>query len=497
MKLKNLLGWSSALCLSAMPLQAQTAQEVELLRKQLKELQDNFAKQQELQRQQIEALRQKVESLERSKPTAPATTAAPPAGAPAAGVGAKPWSPSDPIRLGSGRAYADVAFDALFAVGGSTARDIEGGTQLGAHDPNQRGFTVQNLELTLSGAVDPYFRGQAAIIYQINSAGESIFEVEEAFAESQALPGGLQLRAGQFFTEFGRHNPTHPHAWSFVDQPLVNGRMFGGDGMRNPGARLSWLVPAPFYLEAFLTVQDSHGETANSFRSDHEGEAFLGRVNTVGRVRSPGDLLFTPRLATSFELGDTQTLLLGASAALGPNASGPDTDTRIFGFDVTWKWRPVNHHGGFPFVSWTTEAMWRRYDAAAFDWDLNGDGVFTPGTDERDGNGDGIADVYPREALKDHGLYSQLAWGFRKNWVAAFRSDWVSSRRAVYERVFLGPDAQRDTRWRLSPNLTWFPSEFSKVRLQYNYDDRKNIGVDHSLWLQFEFSLGAHPAHKF
>jgi hypothetical protein len=55
----------------------------------------------------------------------------------------------------------------------------------------------------------------------------------------------------------------------------------------------------------------------------------------------------------------------------------------------------------------------------------------------------------------------------------------------------------RARRWRVSPNLTWFPTEYSKIRLQYNYDDRDFIGVDHSVWLQFEFVLGAHGAHKF
>jgi hypothetical protein len=61
----------------------------------------------------------------------------------------------------------------------------------------------------------------------------------------------------------------------------------------------------------------------------------------------------------------------------------------------------------------------------------------------------------------------------------------------------VGRDPARDRRWRLSPNLTWYPSEYSKIRLQYNYDDRRNAGEDHSVWLQFEFSLGAHPAHQF
>jgi len=57
--------------------------------------------------------------------------------------------------------------------------------------------------------------------------------------------------------------------------------------------------------------------------------------------------------------------------------------------------------------------------------------------------------------------------------------------------------ALRAERFRLSPNLTLYPTEFSKVRLQYNYDHRDGIGSDHSLWLQFEFILGAHAAHKF
>ena len=53
-------------------------------------------------------------------------------------------------------------------------------------------------------------------------------------------------------------------------------------------------------------------------------------------------------------------------------------------------------------------------------------------------------------------------------------------------------------RWRLSPNLTFYPSEFSKIRLQYNYDDiLENDSTEHSVFLQFEFLLGSHGAHKF
>src|SRR5262245_9143818 len=51
----------------------------------------------------------------------------------------------------------DISLDGLFAVGTSTETEpsiqqLEGGD----HDPHRRGFTVQNIELFLAGAVDPY-----------------------------------------------------------------------------------------------------------------------------------------------------------------------------------------------------------------------------------------------------------------------------------------------------------------------------------------------------
>jgi hypothetical protein len=119
-------------------------------------------------------------------------------------------------------------------------------------------------------------------------------------------------------------------------------------------------------------------------------------------------------------------------------------------------------------------------------------------------DGLGAPAFLPGETLVDYGFYSQVLYGFKKGWVAGLRFDYLGGDQAYYERAnlsvdgeALGRDPERATRWRLSPNLTWYPTEFSKVRLQYNYDDRDGFGVDHSVWLQFEFLLGAHAAHKF
>jgi hypothetical protein len=330
--------------------------------------------------------------------------------------------------------------------------------------------------------------------------------------ESLSLPANLQLKAGQYFTEFGRQNPVHPHAWSFVDTPLVNGRFFGPDGLRNPGGRLSWLAPTPFYSEVMFGVQNSQGGTAHGFRSsghahggeeEEEGLPFAYRHPDNDRgVDGLSDMLYSTRLVTSFDLTDNQVLLLGGSAAFGPNSSGEegDTCTQIYGVDLTWKWKSPRAHGGFPFVMWQSEAMLRRYDAGEFDWEEVADEGGLPVIDESTM----LPATLSRETLTDYGFYSQLLWGFRKGWVAGVRLDYLDSVRGDYEEMSLtldgeplGRDPLRGKRWRVSPNLTWYPSEFSKIRLQYNYDHRRSIGEDHSVWLQFEFLLGAHAAHKF
>jgi len=367
----------------------------------------------------------------------------------------------------AGKNFLNLSLDGLIAAGTSTSNDI-GALQTGGHDPTQRGFTVQNVEAVLEGAVDPYFRGQANIVMQIDANGETVVELEEAYATSTSLPLGLQLKAGQFFTELGRLNPTHPHSWDFVDQPLVNGRFFGPDGLRSVGARLSWLMPTDFYSEALLTVQNSQGETLSSFRSV-PGETLFGREIQPREVASATDLLIVPRYTTSFDLSDTKTILLGASAALGPNGTGGKGRTRIYGLDGFWKWKPVNAFKGFPFVKVQGEVMRRS--------------VAVDATDD---------EALPRATFEDWGSYVQVSWGYKPGHVLGLRLDRVAGDQGDAVDLSLAP------RWRLSPAMTWFPTEFSKLRLQYNFDRSDAFRRDeHSLWLQLEFLLGAHAAHKF
>ncbi len=379
-------------------------------------------------------------------------------------------TPAPTVRAAGGLRLLDLSLDGLFAAAASTASEDElRALEAGGHDPKNRGFTLQNLELTASGVVDPYLRADASLVFQFDEEGESVVEVEEAYLTTLALPGGLQAKAGTFFTAFGRLNAQHPHAWEFADQPVVNGRFLGPDGLRGPGAQLAWLTPLPFFTEVTVGVQSSHGETAFSFRSA-PGEQFAGRTIERRAVESPSDLLMLGRVATSFDLTPALTIVPGLSYVRGPNGTGPEAGTSISGLDFYAKWRPLANDHGWPFATLQVELLERRYDAAA---QTTADGL-----------------ELPFELLVDRGAYLQGVWGFRRRWTAGLRLDWTDDGDSS--------DPLRDARTRWTTNLSFYPSEFSKLRFQYALDRPDYLDEEIStLLFQFEFLYGAHGGHKF
>ncbi len=492
MKLRTILTGTFALWIGAIALPAED--QVQQLKQQLQQMQTEFEKTRQQQQTQIDALTRKLAELSAAQPAAVATAA--PAktdeqkkleqelvGELAAVTPVKPVAvPREPApapAIASGArgssAYMNISYGALIVGGWSTAADPSAQVELGDHDPIKRGFALRNGEIAVDGAIDPYFKGFANIVLKLDANNNTDIELEESFLQSTSLPNNLQLKIGQFFASFGRQNAQHPHTWNFVDQPLILGRTFGPDGMRSVGAQLSWLAPTPFYTEAFLGVFDGQGGTSFSFRNPGEPDAFgvkryAGRATTDRTLRGAQDLLIVPRLASSFELSDDTTLLVGLSGAFGPNETGSKSRTSIYGADFFWKWKPANASQGFPYVTWQTEALYRSFEAAA----------------------DPLA-LLPAETLRDYGVYSQVIYGFVPRWNAGLRFDYVSGNSAAAD---FG-DPRRGRRYRISPELTFLPSEFSKIRLQFNHDNSDLFGNADSVWMQFEFGLGAHSAHKY
>ena len=522
--------------------QASDSDEVQALRSQVDRLQETVEQLQRLLlqmqkesnsrdqalKQQVEEQEAQAQAIQRQQAESMAGRVASPLDKALDELGVPDFEPepdrralwSQPLGGNTQLRLIDISTDVLFFAGGSSERDAAISTlQGGGHDPKQRGFTLGQAEISLAGAIDPYFTGEAHVLTAVNpSTGETAVELEEAFLTSSALPYGLQLEVGHFLTEFGQINPQHPHAWDWIDQPVVNSRMFGGDGMRQAGFRASWLPPTPWFSEFHIGVQnaggaamasflggelahshgDEHDEHMDEEEDDHaegednhaegeddhaegiQGNGIAGRPIVAQDVRGFGDFVYLTRWENSFEFTDEVTAVFGLSGLYGPNATGRDANTWLYGLDMKWRWRPTGNFNGYPFLTWQTEIMKRDYHAARY----------TQAAD------DGDLDSLPGRAFKDWGLYTQLLYGFQTNWAAGLRYEYAGgSGRSGGGRK---NDPFRDDRHRVSPLLVWRPSEFSRIRLQYNYDTASHLKNDaQTVWLGFEWMYGAHRAHDF
>lgn len=255
--------------------------------------------------------------------------------------------------------------------------------------------------------------------------------------------------------------------------------------MRQTGVAARWLTPLPWYSELTLTSQNADGETMVSFLANDEvlgTRAIGGRPFADAGVHSVDDLLTTLRWVNAFDVSDAWSTQLGASWATGPNATGRRTN--IFGGDVLAKWVPLATDRGWPYVELQSEFMYRHYDVGSFSGCLE----TLPGC---------LPEQLPGETLRDWGFYAQALWGFRRGWATGLRVEHATGNDGDLRSH--KSDPFRSNRWRLSPLLTFYPSEYSRLRLQYNFDHASDLDDKdaHTLWAGLEFLFGAHPAHAY
>ncbi len=355
----------------------------------------------------------------------------------------------------------------LFAAGGSNAGNDELRIlQGGKHDPRQNGFTLQGLDVSFSSSIDPRFEFRGGITAIVDAEEGSVFELEELYLITKSLPQGLQLKVGQYFVEFGHENALHPHDWDFVDRPFILTRLFGADSLTSKGVRVAWRTPTSWDSQVLLGMMNSKGEEQISFFGE-PGDEVGGHTLISRDVRDAGDLLYLARWINEMNISAAVSSNLGISGLWGPNASGTTTDTSIYGADVHFAWRSPHMTNGPRFVRWDTEVLRRRYEA--------GD----PGGPSH-------------ELLRDWGLFTQVLWKFRPDWIAGLRLEYANANGNN------ASDPQRDKRKRLSPNLTWSVTEYSQLRIQYNRDWAEHLPgkTANALWLQLQFSTGDPDDHE-
>jgi hypothetical protein len=333
------------------------------------------------------------------------------------------------------------------------SRNIPG--YIATETPFTQGFNLRSAELSIFAPVDPYFNFYATIPF--TDSGGSL---EEAYFVTTSLPAGFQLKGGKFRSGFGRINAFHPHAWDFVDIPLAYKAFIGDEGLIEKGAQLTYLPNFPFYT--VLGMEVLQGDNPILYGSDAQS----------------GFHAYTGFVKTSLDLGTTHTLLLGGSATGGKtltDSAAPNTqftgNSILYGVELTYKWKPSKKES---FIL-QSEYLYRsqRGDLSAYT---------VPVTDSLKRLQDGI---YVQ------GIYQWQRWRFgaRYDHLGLFQ-----------DTVILGGEKINydQNLYRMTGSLEFNPTEFSRIRLQYNYDrSDPNQKVNQELFLQLILAVGAHGAHPF
>jgi hypothetical protein len=327
------------------------------------------------------------------------------------------------------------------------------------------GFSLDESELTLGANVDQLFYGQATFALA-DDAGETSIETEEAYFETIGLTGGLTLKAGRFYSAMGYLNEKHKHAWDFIDAPLVYRGLFG-DQLKQDGVRLSWILPTDtYYLIGAEVGNGVHFPSAGN----HSGVGdWLVFANTGGDIG----------LSHSWQLGISHWQANDVKDRLsqGLNTPSYSGDSRIDALDVVYKWAPEGN------------ARQHNLKLQAEFFNRSESGVMTLDDTAQSSSYDG----------SQNGWYAEAVYQFIPQWKAGVRYDYLDSSNSGSDSVVLGNSellADGYTPQRVSVMLAWQPSEFSRIRAQYNRDE-STADTDDQFFVQYTMVMGAHGAHTY
>ncbi len=324
-----------------------------------------------------------------------------------------------------------------------------------------KGFNIREGELFLFAPVDSYFNLYANIPFTDNGVS-----LEEAYFVTSSLPEGLQVKGGKFKSGFSRLNTQHPHAWDFADLPLAYRAFTGNEGIIEKGAQLTYLPALPFYT--LLGIEALQGENQVMFNQNATG----------------GPHAFTAYAKSSFDFGESSSILLGPYIINGQtrtdtaaNSTFFSGNSTLYGFEGVYKWKTDRYRS----LIVQGEYLWRD-QAGSLDNLVSG--------------------AVSRLTRSQDGMYLQALYQMGR-WRLGARYD----RLEIFSDSYQIAGTQQDFHkpWRLTGALEFNPSEFSRIRLQYNYDRSGGDGLaygvgsktNQEIYLQMILGIGAHAAHAF
>ena len=354
----------------------------------------------------------------------------------------------------------------------------------GSPDKGKLNFEQPSMELFVDGYLNPFARATGNIAYEDGS-----FSVEELYANVvRGLPLDMQIKAGKYLLGFGKLNTVHPHAWPFLDRPLVHQIYFGPEGFNDIGVNLSFILPTEDFYSSIDVGIYKGDAIAKSEAADPESEESIQKL----RGKSP---IFVGRLGAFFPIGDYDNIDVGLSSSYGIHAINSfaveNNNYLIFmphslqylytGFDFKYKYKPDT------YTSLTVQgeflSNYRQVIRA-------------------------VREYYPKQpgvliTINTFGTYLYFDYQFDKIFSVGAKYDFTYG---IIDDAPSYNTLSNDDKNKTSGYSVWFgyyPVEetlalrFGVQYLTFSYADGTTRDGETTLKLQMLFSLGPHKAHPF
>ncbi|QBF83521.1 hypothetical protein EXU30_13085 [Shewanella maritima] len=376
---------------------------------------------------------------------------------------------------------------------------LDGYYQTGERPMAERteGFGLGETELAISANIDDSFYGKVTAILESHD-GETEINLEEAFIQTLALPGGLSVRGGRFLSDIGYLNNQHKHTDSFTDRPVVY-RSFLGNHYFDDGIRLNYVAPTDLYwtmgVEAFagdkMRAADEHGE--RDFKTVGVYTAYTKFGGDIGQESSwqLGLSYLRNENGVSYleehEEHEEHAAEEHGHDDHGHSHSAAYTGKNMFVADFTFKWAP---DGNYKYQNLTLSGEYFRVT------DIFAEGMHEEHEEEHE-HEEHEEEHHEHEVDFDAyntGWYLSGVYKFSPSWSAGVRYGQVDLHEAHEDH--LDKLKLKET----EVMVAYHPSHFSVIRLQYTKQDGVNhfgIEDDNIFTLQYNMTLGAHGAHQF
>lgn len=355
----------------------------------------------------------------------------------------------------------------------SVITDFRTAITRGGEQNNTPQLNLHELELALQGYLNPYAR---ADVFLAKHGLEGPVEIEEAYATFlRGLPLGLNIKTGKYLVDFGKMNTRHPHAFAFVDRPLLHRTYFGDDGFNDVGINANVLLPTGA-VYTNLSVNILKGLFAMGHHHSHEEDnhELLHSADDEhhDHAENAGDpeLGYTTRLSGHFQTGNFSNLELGLSGATGIYNSIEKLRSRYIGVDFKYKWRPDRNRA----LTIESEGLLSRRD-------LHPDEEHEEHEEENHHHEEEI------EQITTTGLFLTINYQFRQRWNLGFITEW-----------FQAPDNNSEKYRSFGIFAGFSPMEESSViRLLLRQERHPSEEATRIALVQVLFSLGPHKPHAF